>query len=377
MNTDVDVLIVGGGPAGSTLAWMLRDTNLKIALLDKQEFPRMKVCAGWVTPAVMQELQLDLNDYKKSNLLQPVHGFSVSQMGKTEVLTDYEGKVASYSIRRNEFDSYLLNRSKAELHLGTKFKSMQRTKSGWLINDTINAKIVVGAGGHFCPVARQLGVKLGQAETVVAAQEVEFEMNEQQIKQCSVKETIPEMFFCKDLKGYAWIVRKGNFLNVGLGREDNHKLSEHVSQFRDEMIRAGKIPTDTPTKFPGHAYLLYPHATRPLMQDGVLLIGDSLGLSYAESGEGIRPAVESAMMAAKVINDANGDYSLINLQKYETQIVERYGKRQAKEFTEYLPNWIKQKVGSYLLSSEKFVKNFVVEQWFLHLEQAPLEVEIP
>ena len=82
------------------------------------------------------------------------------------------------------------------------------------------------------------------------------------------------------------------------------------------------------------------------------------------------------MMAAKVLNDAKGDYSIEKLKHYETQIVKRYGKRESKEFTEYLPNRIKLKVGSYLLGSEKFVKNFVVEQWFLHSKQAPLEVEI-
>ena len=51
----VDVLIVGGGPAGSTLAWALRDSGLDVTILDKQTFPRDKVCAGWVTPAVMEE----------------------------------------------------------------------------------------------------------------------------------------------------------------------------------------------------------------------------------------------------------------------------------------------------------------------------------
>ena len=58
-----DVLVVGGGPAGSTLAYYLSGSGLKIAIMDKQDFPRQKICAGWVTPAVMQELNIDLVDY--------------------------------------------------------------------------------------------------------------------------------------------------------------------------------------------------------------------------------------------------------------------------------------------------------------------------
>jgi flavin-dependent dehydrogenase len=61
-----DVLIIGGGPAGSTLAYSLKNSGLKIGLLDKQSFPRKKICAGWVTPEVMRVLNIDLLDYAKN-----------------------------------------------------------------------------------------------------------------------------------------------------------------------------------------------------------------------------------------------------------------------------------------------------------------------
>jgi len=77
----VDVLIVGGGPAGSTLAYCLAKSGLSIVIMDKETFPRQKVCAGWVTPAVMQELEIDLQDYARENLLQPIHGFRIGQLG--------------------------------------------------------------------------------------------------------------------------------------------------------------------------------------------------------------------------------------------------------------------------------------------------------
>jgi len=75
-----DVLVVGGGPAGSTLAYYLSGSGLKIAIMDKVDFPRQKVCAGWVTPAVMQELNIDLEDYARGRELQAIHGFRISQL---------------------------------------------------------------------------------------------------------------------------------------------------------------------------------------------------------------------------------------------------------------------------------------------------------
>lgn len=369
----VDVLIVGGGPAGSTLAWALRDSGLHIAILDKQNFPRDKVCAGWVTPAVMEELQIDLADYAKHHTLQPISGFRVSQLGKKQVETHYQDKPISYGIRRREFDHYLLQRCGAEILLGQAFKSMQRKDGEWLINDAIRAKLVVGAGGHFCPVARATGAKLGRHEQVVAAQEIEFQMTPEQRQACQVEEEIPELFFTPDLIGYGWVFRKGDYLNIGLGREDNHKLSEHVQEFCQFLKQQGKIPQDTPEKFHGHAYLLYPHALRNVIEDGLLLIGDAAGLAYPQSGEGIRPAVESALLAAEVIRDCNTDFSQTNLQPYYAQLVARFGERQPKPgLLERLPLGFKQILASQLMQTHWFTRHIVMDRWFLHTQQAPL-----
>ena len=95
----LDILIIGGGPAGSTLAWALRDSGLDIAIMDKAEFPRDKLCAGWVTPAVMQELNIDLDDYAHGRVLQFISGFRISQIGQKQVQSHYSGDPVSYGIR--------------------------------------------------------------------------------------------------------------------------------------------------------------------------------------------------------------------------------------------------------------------------------------
>ena len=107
-----DVLIVGAGPAGSSCAWGLRDTGLDIRVVDRKPFPRDKVCAGWITPQVVEALELDLADFTRENVCQPITGFRTGLIGGRDVVNRYDRPV-SYGIRRCEFDQYLRRRTPA------------------------------------------------------------------------------------------------------------------------------------------------------------------------------------------------------------------------------------------------------------------------
>ena len=372
-----DILIVGGGPAGSTLAYDLFNSSktppsLKIAILDKKPFPRQKICAGWVTPEVMRVLNIDLEDYARGRVLQKITGFKISQLGQQQVESHYDGDPVSYGIRRFEFDDYLLRRCRAELILDESFEGMQANADGWLVNDSYQAKLVIGAGGHYCPVARAIGSK-GVSEQAVVAQEAEFEMTAEQKQSCSINAEVPEMFFTPDLMGYGWVFRKGDYLNIGLGREDKSKLAGHVKDFCEYLSEQGKIPAGITDKYNGHAYLLYNHAVRNMVADKVLLIGDSAGLAYPQSGEGIRPAVESAMLAADVIRLCDGDYSAEKLGLYEEKMEQRFGARQpGPDMMERLPMFLKRLFASQLMKTHWFTKSVVTDKWFLQSHQAKL-----
>ena len=378
--TDVDVLIVGGGPAGSSVAWGLRGHGLRVAVLDKASFPRNKVCAGWITPAVAGALQIDLDDYARGRTLQPINGFIIGMMGAVAKEIRYDSGPVSYGIRRCEFDHYLLRRCGAELWLGQPLSDVRRREDHWLVNDTIRARLIVGAGGHFCPVARVLGARLGQAEMVVAAQEVEFEMNADQGTACAVRADTPELYFCPDLKGYGWVFRKGNWLNIGLGREDNHRLADRVAEFCEGLRIQGRIGFDPPARFHGHAYLLSHHTQRPLATDGALLVGDATGLAYPQSGEGIRPAVESGLLAARTILACQGDYSARGLHSYAELIAQRFGTRPSSvppaDTTGNIAGW-KQTLARYALSTRWFNRHVVIDRWFLHRHQPVLVAGLP
>src|SRR5262249_4930203 len=138
------------------------------------------------------------------------------------------------------------------------------------------------------------------------------------------------LYFCNDLLGYAWCFRKGNFLNIGLGREGETRLSSHVAAFCEWLQKEGRIPGGTQTRFHGHAYRLYRGRPRRAPAAGGLCIGDSAGLAYPQSGEGIRPAIESGLMAARVIVDAAGDYRRAVFANLDRRLAARFGKLQSK-----------------------------------------------
>jgi menaquinone-9 beta-reductase len=357
-----DVLIVGGGPAGSSCAWGLRNSGLDVAILDRQVFPRDKICGGWITPDVVTELEIDLTHYAQQRMLQPITAFRVGSIGGSALETSY-GEPVSYGIRRREFDDYLLKRSGARLLLGTALTSLRRSDDGWIVNDQIRARVVVGAGGHFCPVARLVGAK-PENEAPVVAQEIEFQMNADQRAGCSVRGDTPELYFCPDMKGYGWCFRKGDVLNVGLGRADPHGLPAHVASFLEFLKSTGRISFVVPPLH-GHAYLLQGTSGRTPVGDGVLLIGDAVGLAYPQSGEGIRPAVESGLLAARIIVAANRVYERQRLDTYRTLLASR---RQPwlMNVGRYIPSQFIGFLGQGLLQTHWFVREVVLNQWFLH-----------
>jgi len=362
-----EVLIVGGGPAGSSCAWELRRSGLDTIILDKQIFPRDKICGGWITPAVLDALEIDRNEYASSRVLQSITGFRTSCMGEREVQTTY-GKSVSYGIRRFEFDDYLLRRSGARVYEGIGFASLERVSDHWVVNGRIKAKVVVGAGGHFCPVARFLGADT-RKEVAVVAQETEFEISSQQREECSIRGEVPELFFCPDMKGYGWCFRKGNFLNIGVGRLDVHALPQHVSSFMQFLKYARKLGVDVPSSLRGHAYLLYRHHQRDVVGDGILLVGDSAGLAYSQSGEGIRPAVESGLLAADVILSARGEYNQRTLRLYSSALTSQFGKVHddwSGVIGRHIPARLISSFSKVLLGSRWFSRHVILDRWFLH-----------
>jgi geranylgeranyl reductase family protein len=352
-----DALIVGGGPAGSTCARLLRLAGWNVIVLDRARFPRDKVCGGWITPEVFPLLDLDPDTYRATGLtLQEIRGFKTGVLGGRAIETRYPHAV-SYAIRRCEFDNFLLRRAGVPVVEATALATLTRRGDIWIANGEFEAPVIVGAGGHFCPVARHLQGDRDSAAPVVA-KELEYRLD----GASSVASDTPELFFSRDLEGYGWCVRKGDYLNVGIGRRDRGDFGSHVRDFMEFLASTGRAP-GAGRPWHGHAYHARGTGIRPLSAGGVLIVGDAAGLAYPESGEGIRPAIESGRLAARTLIAAGGRYGLDQLRPYETSMREQHHPPTPT------PGWIQPAVkalGRTLLQhSPAFTRRVVLDRWFL------------
>jgi hypothetical protein len=200
-------------------------------------------------------------------------------------------------------------------------------------------------------------------------------MSSSERNSCSIRGEVPELYFCSDMKGYGWCFRKDNFLNIGLGRLDAHGLPRHITGFLQFLKNKGRLGFDVPSPMAGHAYLLLRDMRHKIVDEGVLLTGDAAGLAYSQSGEGIRPAIESGLMAADAVLAANGKYNAANLESYRTRLGLRFGNSQggwAVSLGRRLPVKLLGAVSRQLLANRWFSRHIVLDDWFLHFEEPAL-----
>ena len=322
---------------------------------------------------VVESLELNLDEYQNENTLQPIKAFRTGLIGRKLVEVKYDQPV-SYGILRREFDDYLLRRSGADF-VQEAISQIERRGDVWHINEKYSAPLLIGAGGHFCPVARHArnavssNQSKGVESIVVCAQEAEFHVSIRTEDATHLDSEIPELYFCRDLQGYGWKFCKGEYINIGLGRIEKKDLSQHVRQFCETLGICDSSWMDSPPKYLGHAYRLYAEQQPFLFDDGLLLIGDAAGLAYPQSGEGIRPAIEFALIAADVIAAADGNYDSDLLSEYATRLVEHLGRVQSIRQHSWLPmSWLRT-IAIPLFTSRTFSKKVIVENWFLNRHQ--------
>ena len=305
---ECEVLIVGGGPAGSTAAWKLVTAGYNVTILDKSVFPRTKLCAGWITPSVIKDLQINIEDYphtiQKFNRLN----YYFFQNFKLPVPT------TQFSIRRYEFDDWLLKRSNAKL-VHHKVENIEQENEHYIVDDMYRANYLIGAGGTHCPVYktffRDISPRSKDKRLITLEEEFPYKVDDSNCHLWMVE---------NKLTGYSWYVPKGNdYLNVGIGgtlngiKSNNNSITWHWSMLVDKLKKMRLIKN---FEFSPKGYNYYLRDKNPVTQiNNLYIVGDAVGLATIDMGEGIGPSIKSGILAAEaIINHSN--YSVRSISKF-------------------------------------------------------------
>lgn len=291
--TNYDVIIIGAGPSGTSCAYNIKryNSNASVLLLDKAEFPRYKPCGGGVSPEVQNYFDFDVKGGIDSICTDVV---MVANQKNIEC-NDFP----LWMVRREKFDKFLLDKAIAKkvqfianCEVVNVIRSPEQSTVVTKNHGEFAAKIIVIAEGGRGKLAKKLGMSV--KNTVLAALEYEHYTN-----QLDGKLYID---FDYNDSGYAWNFPKSDGLSLGIGgflkgkAKGNVGLPERLGKY-SQQFAVDKLDKQ---HLHGHPILLY-SGRQKLVHDNVVLIGEIAGCVDPLTAEGIRPAIKSGYLAAKVI----------------------------------------------------------------------------
>ena len=292
------VVVIGGGPAGSSAAYTLAGSGVKVCVIDRSVFPRDKLCGGLLTIRSKKTFQTIFNtDWTPA--IQTVSRGARFYF-KQKLLNHLANYQDLYFTSRRDYDAFLLQlarKSGATVYAGAPVRTIEINKSLLTLSDgsSIHYDFLIGADGVNSMVAKLIFGESFSRDTVGFGLEMEVPVSSD-IPAISD----PEIYFGLLDWGYGWVFPKKNTLTAGVGGllRKNPQMREDFNSFL--IQRFGRLPS---AKVRGH-FIPFGDFRKTPGRGNVLLCGDAAGLVEPITGEGIAFAMLSGYYAAEGVKEA-------------------------------------------------------------------------
>jgi geranylgeranyl reductase family protein len=312
-----DIIVAGGGPAGSTAAREAAAAGARVLLLDRAAFPRDKPCGGGVNVRAAALLPFGLTPV----IERTVTGVRFSLRTHGDFTRRYD-RPLTFMTQRSRLDAFLVEqaiRAGVEVHERDALRTATMDQDGVTVRSAkgvYRTRVLIGADGANGVVARSVGLDGGRDLAVAYEGNVRFpgglpaEWRETAALDLGL---IPG--------GYGWLFPKSDHVNVGVGG-----WKYLAPSFRDrltQVVRHYGLAPEQLGGLRGHHLPVRRRGAR-IVHGRVVLAGDAAGLVDPLSGEGIYAAIASGRIAARHALSAIVG-TLSDLSGYQREIDARLG----------------------------------------------------
>lgn len=271
-----DVIIIGGGPSGATLAHYLKEKGIESLIIEKGKPFRDKVCAGGLPPRIFDILPSNLQNFEKV----AYDKFSVDYKGIYNISASV-GKPFVYGVMRTSFDQFLRNDTNTQYE--EKFINYKEENSSIIVNtdkSKYSCKFLVGADGVGSYISIQSGLCKNKRFINAEEKEVKVEVSEK---------SRLDVFLGYNTLGYGWTLPKNGYASSGSGTIKGKFLRGTVNKFDkgDALIKVFPIAIwDKP---------------EPLTKGKIALVGEAGNLVDPFNAAGIFPSILSSMLLSETL----------------------------------------------------------------------------
>tara|TARA_B100000886_G_scaffold197201_1_gene135906 strand:- start:262 stop:1362 length:1101 start_codon:yes stop_codon:yes gene_type:complete len=337
-----DVIIIGGGPAGSTVARYAAQGGADVLVIDGRDPIGTPLQCGELVPT-NDEMRRLCPDVPDMDDLFRTPEKAISRESKKMHIVPPSGKPLIY-----DFDGYVLNRvahdeflveiakeAGADYLVKSRVKKVEENRVVLRNGDTYSAKIIVDAGGHNGPVRRDYWT---EKSTQIPVQFV--------LMDGDFGEAVELHFGSMAPGGYAWMFPKNTGANIGLGIQRSFSKGVTLNKYTDEFISK----YDGDITFSGAGVLPMSGTIKKFVKGNYMLVGDSAGMVLPSNGAGITIAMVGGRIAGQVICE----------HLKEGVPLEEYEKRWKKQMGKVMKNSKRSfKIGSLLFRMPDWILNML------------------